>query len=235
MFPRQLQFTSFWTQTAEVALSNVAQYNRRIGLFDFFGNLPTYVADMYRLYRYCRICAVDVTLKAVGETTSNNNFAFEAAMARVPYDEAASITPQGLRVARGGKYALAAQTGCNRLVISNKYGAFDELGNPVYDRLYWQNVTEASVLTPTDTARPVVAVALRSVLGNSVNVSVNLTVNYHLQFFDLELPPLTLEEPEIPKNPVNNKAAGTARQPSRNRCDDSDFDEVSERQSLRRR
>ncbi len=198
LFPRQLQFSSNYTQTVEVALSNVTQYNRVIGLFEFLNQLPQYANDAFELYRFSRICAVEIKLIAVGEMTSaSTNYAFEAGMGRLPYDEAISSTPQELRTVRGGKYALAAQAGSNRLSLSGFYGSFDELGNPVYDRTYWQTYTEAINTTPVEPSRPVVAVAVKSVLGNNVNVSINLTITYHMQFFDLEIPPLPAQSSRI--------------------------------------
>ena len=136
-FPKQLQFNSKWNQTAEVALGGVGstQYNRTIGLFDFLNNIPQYALDAWELYRYCRICAVDVNLHVVGEQTSaSTNYSIEAAIGKVPFDEAASITPQELRTVSGGKYGLMSQAGLNRILINGSFGSFDELGNPVYDR-----------------------------------------------------------------------------------------------------
>lgn len=238
LFPRQLQFSSTWTQTVEVALGNITQYNRRIGLFEFLNNIPQYVLDAYELYRYCRISCVDLKLIAVGEMTSaSTNYAFEAGMARLPFDEAATTTPQELRTVRGGKYALAAQSGSNRLSLSGTYGSFDELGNPVYDRTYWQTYNEAVNTTAVDVNRPVVAVALKSVLGNSVNVSINLSVTYHMQFFDLEVPPLPALNTEMATKPVLNEslvAKAPNLYPTQSRHV-SDFEEFPEKQTPRRR
>lgn len=238
MFPRQLQFNSNWTETVEVALSNVTQYNRTIGLFEFLNKIPQYALDAYELYRFCRISCVDVKLLAVGEMTSaSTNYAFEAGMARLPYDEAISSTPQELRTVRGGKYALAAQAGSNRLSLSGSYGSFDELGNPVYDRTYWQTNTEAVNTTPVEPARPVIAVALKSTLGNNVNVSINLTVTYHMQFFDLEIPPLPSIRDEKATNHVENNKGRVAKAPTSNptQLDYSDFEEMSDKRAPRRR
>lgn len=244
LFPRQLQFSSNYTQTAEVALSSVTQYNRRVGLFEFLNQLPQYALDAFKLYRFCRISAVEVKLLAVGEMTSaSTNYAYEAGMGRLPFDEALSITPQELRTTRGGKYALAAQAGSNRLSLSGLYGSFDELGNPVYDRTYWQTVAEATNTTAFDADRPVVAVAVRSTLGNNVAVSINLTVTYHMQFFDLELPPSPEPNSEKPEVHVDNKRAVPVRplaQPELRRTRaqselDLEFDDMSEKQAPRRR
>lgn len=201
LFPRQLQFSSTWTQTVEVNLGS-GPYRRQIGLFDYLGNLPQYTNDAYELYRYSRICAVELKLIVVGEMTSaSTNYAIEAGMARLPYDEALGTTPQELRTVRAGKYALAAQAGSNRLQLSGMYGAFDELGNPVYDRTYWQTQAEAFNATPVDNNRPVIAVVVGSTLTNPVTASINLSVTYHMQFFDLEIPPLPAKNPEIKPKP----------------------------------
>lgn len=237
-----------------MALTNVTQYNRRIGLFEFLNQIPQYALDCWEIYRYARICAVDVKLIAVGEMTSaSTNYAFEAGMARLPYDEAAAISPQELRTVRGGKYALAAQAGANRLVLNGFYGSFDELGNPVYERRYWQTLLEASSPISSDPDIPVIAVAVRSTLGNNVNVSINLSVTYHMQFFDLEIPPLPAQSSEIEGNHMSNKGvpsnaqfpkrgpgllpdAERAARRDRSQLDSlADFEDMSEKQAPRRR
>lgn len=173
-------------------------------MFDYLGNLPQYTNDAYELYRYSRICAVDVHLIAVGEMTSaSTNYAIEAGMARLPYDEALGTTPQECRTVRAGRYAMAAQAGANRLSLTAHYGSFDELGNPVYDRTYWQTQTEAFNPTPIDPNRPVIAVVVGSTLTNPVTASVNLSVTYHMQFFDLEIPPLPGKNTEMKTKPVS--------------------------------
>lgn len=179
-------------------------YRRSVGLFDYLNHIPQYVLDAYELYRYSRICSVDVKLIVVGEMTSaSTNYAIEAGMARLPYDEAISTTPQELRTVRAGRYALAAQAGSNRLQLHGSYGSFDELGNPVYDRTYWQTLSEAISVTPIDVNRPVIAVAVASTLSNPVTASLNLSVTYHMQFFDLEVPPLPgLKTPETAPKPL---------------------------------
>lgn len=186
-FPRQLQFSSRWTQTALVDLGSTI-YSRRVGLFDFLGQIPEYALEMFGLYRYCRIVGVDVHLLVAGEDPDNNgqNTAYEAAMAKIPYDQSLSPSPQELRLVRGSNYGLASITGSNRVNLRHHYGSFDELGNPVYSREFWQNATEAANTTPADPSRPVVAVAVGSTVGQRGVVSVNLTVTYHMQWFELE-------------------------------------------------
>jgi len=185
LFPRQLQFSTHWTQTVEVDLGGTT-YHRRIGLFDFLNQIPEYAIECYQLYRYCRIVAVDLALIVAGESDeANQNYAFEAAMARVPYDQSLGPIPQELRLVRGSRYGLSSTAGQNRITLNGKYGAFDELGNPVLDRQFWQTIIEAQNVTPPEPDRPVVALAVASVNGNKGLVSVNLTATYHVQFFDL--------------------------------------------------
>lgn len=142
---------------------------------------------------------MDVHLSVAGESDeASQNFSYEAAMAKVPFDQL-GLTPQELRLVRGSKYCLSATAGMNRLRLDGRYGAFDELGNPVYSREYWQTLADAVVTTPTDTNRPVVACSVRSVNGNRALVAINLSVTYHMQFFELEwnrIPALHKLEPE---------------------------------------
>ena len=143
-FPRQLQFSSHWTQTSLDDLSG-STFNRRVGLFDFLGNIPEYALEMFSLYRYCRIVGVDVHLLAVGQHQDGYDNAFEAAMAKVPYDQSLSPVPPELRLVRGSVYGLASSLGANRINLKRHYGAIDELGNPVYSREFWQNAAGAAL------------------------------------------------------------------------------------------
>lgn len=194
-FPRQLQFSSRWTQTALVDLS-ATTYQRRIGLFDFLNQIPEYSVQMFELYRYSRIVGVDVHLQVAGEDSDNiTNTAYEAAMAKVPYDQSLSPSPQQLRVVRGSQYKLASIAGINRVNLRHHYGSFDELGNPAWAREFWQDAISASNTTPVDPSRPVIAVAVSSTVGQAAVVSINLTVTYHMQWFELQylLPPTAVE------------------------------------------
>jgi len=185
LFPRQLQFSSTWTQTVEVDLGSTS-YVRGIGLFDYLANLPEYARECYSLYRYSRICGVDVHLSVAGESDeANMNYSYEVAMAKTPFDQL-GLTPQELRLVRGSKYGLSATAGMNRIKLNGSWGSFDELGNPVFSRDYWQTLADSAVTTPVDTNRPVVNCSVRSVNGNRGVVAINLSVTYHLQFFELQ-------------------------------------------------
>lgn len=233
MFPRQLQFSSNWNRTIEVDLS-ATQFNWTIGLFDYLSHIPEYAVECYQLYRYSRICGADITLSVVGESDeANQNFAYSAAFARMPYDQV-GLSPEEIKLIRGSKYALVPTAGMNRCVLKGSYGSFDELGNPVYDRTYWQSRADANVTTPTDLSRPVVGIAVRSVNGNRGIVSVNVSATYHLQFFELEYSRLPNSKPrQNPPAPVF--LCPTRRDNSRTHAEQSDFDDISEKQAPRRR
>ncbi len=112
--------------------------------------------------------------------------AVEMAMARIPYNEAASITPAALHIVRGSRYALAASFGAPQTKIQGSWASFDELGNPVFDKSFWQTAAEA-VSTALDADEPVVAIAVRSVNQQAATVSLNLEITYHMEFFDLHI------------------------------------------------
>lgn len=155
------------------------------GLFDFLGRIPEYALEAYTLFRYCRIVGLDVEVQVAGESDeANQNFAYEVALARIPYDQI-GLTPQALRLVRGSHYKLVPTSGANRCVLRGHYGSIDELGNPVLDRQFWQSITEAQSTTPSDTDRPVIALAVGSVNGNRGIVSLNISLTYHMQFFEL--------------------------------------------------
>lgn len=206
LFPRQLQFSSNWNRTIEVDIG-ASQFQWAIGLFDYLNYIPEYALEMYRLYRYSRICAVDVTLSVVGESDeANQNFAYEAAIAKIPFDQV-GLTPSALKLVRGSKYALTPTSGMNKCTLRGHFGSFDELGNPVYDRTYWQTLSDAQSTTPADQSRPVVGMSVRVINGNRGVVSINVSVTYHMQFFELEYNRI----PELTVRPDNKSKPQTAK------------------------
>jgi len=239
-FPKQLQFHSTWSQTLDINLF-ATQYNRRVGLFSFNGQLPLYATSMYNLYRYCRIVGVHVKLTLAPDVTGEYS-AVEMCMARVPFDEGASPTPAFLQRVRGSKYALTGSSaGTRPQVIQGFWGSFDELGNPVYDKSFWQTETEAGS-TSLDPDEPVIAVAVRSVAGQTATVSLNLEVRYHMEFFDLHYDDtaVSLNDNTTVKTKVQKSLGGKLGcKPTvgRDKQEDDSFtvDDMSEKQPPRRR
>jgi len=213
-FPRQLQFSSRWTQTALVDLSRANSYTRRVGLFDFLNQVPEYGSEMFALYRYCRIVGVDIHLQVAGEDTDNitsTHTAYEAAIARIPYDQSLSPTPQQLRLVRGSQYKLASTAGMNRINLRHHYGSFDELGNPVYSRDYWQNETEAANIVPPDPSRGVIAISVGSTVSQAAVVSINLTVTYHMQWFELMFKLITTNQALIDFEAIEERSVSNGK------------------------
>lgn len=194
---------------------------------------------MYNLYRYCRITSVHVKLTLAPDVTGEYS-AVEMAMARVPFDEGASPTPAFLHIVRGSKYALTGSApGTRPQVIQGWWGSFDELGNPVYDKSFWQTEGEASSIT-LDPDEPVIAVAVRSVNSQPATVSLNLEVTYHMEFFDLHYDDVAVLDfvgaQNCAQKPTVQKRFGKAT-PGREKQNDDSFAEaeMSEKQPPRRR
>jgi len=241
LFPRQLQFSSNWNRTIEVDLS-AGQFQWGIGLFDYLGYIPEYALECYQLYRYSRITGVDVTLTVVGESDeANQNFAYEAAMAKIPYNQI-GLSPSALKLVRGSRYSLNPTAGMNKTILKESFGSFDELGNPVLDRQFWQNITEATAVTPPDLDRPVVGIAVRVVNGNRGIVSVNVSATYHMQFFELEwnrIPELELRRADYKNERCLDKSVLEVRipprTPARPQSENSEFADMSDKPAPRRR
>ena len=161
---------------------------------------------------------MDVTLSVVGEADeANQNFSFEAAMAKIPFDQV-GISPVELKLVRGSRYSLVPTSGMNKCRLHGHFGSFDELGNPALDRQYWQDWTEANQTTPADTSRPVIAMAVRVINGNRAFAAINVSVTYHMQFFELEynrIPNSITAQVKTTKEPVPNNTRKVAREDSR--------------------
>lgn len=212
---------------------SAGQFQWAFGLFDYLTYLPEYALEMYSLFRYSRIVGLDVTLTVVGESDeANQNFAYEAAMARIPFDQV-GISPTELKRVRGSKYQLSPTAGMNKVTLNGHWGSVDELGNPVLDRQFWQTLAEANNATPSEPDRPVVGIAVRTVNGNRGIVSINVSVNFHVQFFELEYK--RTQNCQAPGSKSLGVKTRAQREPSRTQTEDSGFDEISEKQAPRRR
>lgn len=159
--------------------------------------------------------------------------AVEIAMARVPFNEAATITPATLHIVREAKYALASSgVGAPQTKIQGSWASFDELGNPVYDKTFWQTETEAGSTT-LDNDEPVIAIAARSVNTQAATVSLNLEITYHMEFFDLHIDddqalqlsaPSTLVQKSKGKTPLAGKSKPYVPPELDSFADDSEMD-----------
>ena len=158
-------------------------------MFDFIGQLPNYAATCFELYRYCRICAVDVQLQVAPEYTgTGRQNSFESVLAPLPNAEAIVPPPITLlRNIRGAKYKLSSALGQNRVNLIGHWKSFDQLGNPAYDKDTWQTLVTSAVTT-IDDEHPVILAMVRTLGADTQPVAVSLRVTYHMQFFDLEIP-----------------------------------------------
>jgi hypothetical protein len=158
--------------------------NLTYGILEFFALRPLYSAQLYQLYRYCKITAVDVNVQLVNTGAST----VEVAIGYVPQLEASTATYVRLAEKTGSlRKIISAKGGLDRVTFTRRYGVEALLGEPVLSK-YWMTNSQSLSITPLDVNEPVLSIAYRNVDGSTSNMSTTVRITYHCQFFSLELP-----------------------------------------------
>jgi hypothetical protein len=158
---------------------------RTYGLFEVLGNRPLYMAELFSIYRYCRITAVHVQMEVVN---TSSTVPLRMVAATVPWNDSTTIDTLSQRPGAIVKI-VGLSTGSSKAVIRKTWHTQVEQGNPVYDKTYWFDSTQSASTTPQDTQEMSIRCAIQAVDGaSSFNVESVFRVIYHVQFFDLETP-----------------------------------------------
>ncbi len=171
------------------SFTNPAAYvTRGFGLVEFLAYRPLYCLEFYAMYKYARITAVTLELRAVNRSTT---VPFVIALGTVPYSELGSITPDRFwEKSTTVRKQVSVQGGLDKVVLRKTYVAQDIMGQPYLDQKYWIDVTQSASTTPVDTNAPVLAYMISDITGNTggFTMTVNWKIVYHIQFFDLKTP-----------------------------------------------
>lgn len=172
-----------YTKTAASSLFPVAV---RFGLFEFLGDTPQYLPQLYTMYKFAKLIAVHIRMEVINTGTAP----LLIAMATMPYsDTSTTMDPRQIQERpRSVSTTVGASTGTSKGVISRTYYAFDEMGQPVYDRTFWITQLQSLSTSPVDADEPTILAGVGNVdpAATSVTFVANYQVTYHIQFFDLE-------------------------------------------------
>lgn len=156
------------------------------GLFEFLGATPAYMSELYTIYKYAKISAVEVSCDIV----NLGSFPITLAFATLPYADYTGTTgPLDLIERPRSVYTtIGGNSGVNKGKLYCKYDSVRELGQLTFDKAHWVTSAQAAATAPVDVDAPLVVCSVGASSGGADTCSFLLTyrVTYHATFFSLE-------------------------------------------------
>jgi hypothetical protein len=169
---------------------------RRFGMVEFLSYRPLYCLELYQIYKYARITAVDFELRVNNTSTT---IPLMAAIGFASYADVAGITPDRFwERPTTIRKNISVQGGLDRVVLRKTFVPQDCYGQPYLDQKFWVDVSQSASTTPLDANEPVVLYCLSGLDGGNMGTCyVDWRIRYHIQFFDLRTPSSSLEKMDI--------------------------------------
>lgn len=156
------------------------------GLFEFLGATPAYMSQLYTMYKYAKLSALEVTCDIV----NLGSFPITLAIATLPYaDYTGTTSPLDLIERPRAVYTtIGGNSGVNKGRLYHKFDSVKELGQLTFDKEHWVTATQAAATAPVDVDAPLVVCSVGASNGGSDTCAFLLTyrVKYHATFFSLE-------------------------------------------------
>lgn len=152
-------------------------------ILEFFGASPANMAEMYALYRYCRVTATSVIFQVINTGTTS----VAIAMAPVPWSQTTtSMNTVNLSEMPGGRIQLVGSSGgFNKATLRFASRTDRLLGTPSYVDKYWIDQTQATISsTPVDIHEPTLCFSISSTAA-SYCATLLVEQTWHCQFFDV--------------------------------------------------
>jgi len=145
------------------------------------------------MYKYSRIRRVDVEVQLNGYT-GGSAYGIDLALGRAPYSEfTTTMDPDLIAQTAGAVHSKSGLYGGRPVTVKKSYDCENILGNRAAGVEVWQTYAQALSATPTDAQLPLAVFALASTPSvGSINCSYTVTVMYHVEFFEIDSTPLTL-------------------------------------------
>lgn len=155
------------------------------GIVEFLNHNPLYAAQLFQIYRYCKVTAFEVQIDVFNKGTNPIEFV----VGWCPQVEVSAITAARLsEKTTSTRKIISPAGGLDRARISKTFNGQSILGEPFTSK-YWMSYSQSLSTTPIDVNEPVLAIVL-AYAGGSTTVSavINYRYKYHCQFFELLTP-----------------------------------------------
>jgi hypothetical protein len=160
---------------------------RKFGMLEFLSYRPLYCLELYQIYKYARITAVDFELRVNNTSTTTP---LMAAIGFVSNADVSGMTPDRFWERNSTvRKNISVQGGMDRAVLRKTFVPQECYGQPYLDQKFWVDVSQSASTTPIDANEPVILYALSGLDGGNMGTSyVDWRIRYHIQFFDLRTP-----------------------------------------------
>jgi hypothetical protein len=144
---------------------------------------PGYMPQLYQIYRYARITAVDVKI----EMQNQGSVPLVVAIAPISYPDLSVITWGELAdVPRAIVRTVGTNTGSSALSVKSSYNPYMVLGQRINSLNYAMTISQSLASSPLDPEEPILAIAVQASDGVSAWAAVTqFDVVYHFEFFTL--------------------------------------------------
>jgi len=157
-----------------------------VGLFEFLAATPAYLTQLYSIYKYAKLSAVEIQVDVV----NLGSFPITAAIATMPYSDYVGTTgPLDLIERPRSTYTtIGGNSGLNKGRLDRKFNSVKELGQLTFDKEHWITASQAASTAPQDVDAPIAVCSVGASNGGSDSCSFILTykIKYHCTFFSLE-------------------------------------------------
>jgi len=170
------------------------QASRIAPLTEFNTQLPRYAAELYQIYRHCRIMSIEVHMEIVNTSSTEP---LVAAVGVLPLANANAITnPQTIASVPGSVFKqIGLATGMSRTTIHKRYITCKELGElTLGSQTYLQTYSEAlsaAIWTELPTIYMGVIAAKNGATWTGI---VDYRLKFHLRFSEYNIPALGLKK-----------------------------------------
>jgi hypothetical protein len=163
-------------------------YNQlRIGLLEPLGRTPTFMTQLFNIYKLAKVIRVDLEVNVVNATTAGSVVPLQVVTAAVPFSDSTGYTditvPSELPSAQ--LKILSATGGMDRLKLRQSYmvdNLVGEMGGPKW----WFTQAQSASSTPLAQEEPVFIVGIQPLVLTTWTAHVQCIVRYHVEFFGLE-------------------------------------------------
>ncbi len=150
---------------------------------EFLGRTPTYLTQLYAIYKYARVTAVTLETKIVNLAAAP----VEAVTAVLPFNEISGYSlEQAVERPGSVRRIVSGAGGIDQATFKKTIVAEDAFGNPYLDRDFWIDSSQAASTVPLDSREPCLVVLVQGMAtAASVTYNIETKATYHVQFFDL--------------------------------------------------
>jgi len=154
------------------------------GLCEFLNNVPGFALQMFQLYKYCRVTAVDAHFEV--QNMSTNTDVVNVVLATIPSSDTSTVTWAIASNTPGAiNKTVGPSSGTSRAVFRKRYNPMAILGQNIKSLNYAMTVSQATATTPLDPQEPQLCLVMLSTLSVTWQLSLLIDIVYHCQFFDL--------------------------------------------------